>query len=444
MKGLKAKIVVTLVCLALASILVPTQALDYTSGVKGNVPPLQTVLYENFVSSGDAPLGFNVTQWLVLSVLSANQTNVTMTMNGKIRDGANITMLDETRILYNLLTGENNMTANKYRNLYNFTFVIAANLTANDPIAINSQIRINATESRICRDEIGDSINRTVNILNLTRIVDDVTYSNSTVYDSITGLLLEADIKWMNVSMSFRATRTKFKVVLYTSGVVGAIPPVQWVKYENFSAAGSSVSPDFARTRWLELEGRTSVGENVTLTMVGRVNSSTGGEAIDLNETRILFNLLTGQTNMSVNPYRDAYNFTFIIAANLTTGDPITNGSRSKINATGIRTILNENNQLINRTVNVLNFTHTFGNVTYSRASVYDSISGLLLEMNVRWTDYNLSFIASQAKLSPEYIEDTSRFYYYAAVIVIIVAVVAFVVIRRRRSGYVEISPEEN
>jgi hypothetical protein len=444
MTSLKTRVTFTLACITLASILAPIQALDYNLGVEGNVPPLQTVMYENFTSSGDAPVGFNRTQWLVLSVVLANGTNVTMIMNGKSRDATgNFTMLDETRIFYNLLTGETNMSLNKYRDLYNFTFVIGANLTANDPITNSSEVRINATETRICRDEVNEPVNRTVNILNFTQTSGSVTYSNVTVYDSITGLLLEVNINWINVSMAFKATRTKFNVVFYTSGVQGAIPPVQWVKYENFSSVGSTAPPDFGKTIWLELSGRSSIGENVTLTMEGAMRNVTDNGTIDLNETRISYNLMTGQTNMSTNPYKDTYNFTFAIAANLTVNDPITNGSRIKINATDTRTILNENDQPTNRTVNILNFTRTSGNITYSNATVYDSISGLLLEMNIRWTNINMSFIATKAKLDARYIEDFTRYFYYAAVITAIVVIVAVVVIKRRRTGYVEVSPEE-
>jgi hypothetical protein len=116
------------------------------------------------------------------------------------------------------------------------------------------------------------------------------------------------------------------------------------------------------------------------------------------------------------------------------------------VNSTEIRTYSDQNNNPVNRTVNIVNLT-AFSpsmNITYSNVTVYDKITGLLLELNYTWTNnVSASFGVSEARFKAEEPEDITRYYYYAAIITAVVVVVAVIIVRRRRTGYVEISPEE-
>ena len=445
MTSLKAKIALALTIMTLTAAFTLIQAVDYNAGVQGYAAPLQWIQYGNFTSTGsNVSVNLTRTRWLTMGMVHANLTNIAMAMNGRLQNPT--ANLNETRILYNLQTGASNMSANQYGHIYNFTFIIAANLTANDPVTEGSAIRINATETRAYNGEDETPVNRTVNILNFT----EATYSNVTVYDQTTGLLLEVNMTWAGGYTRFIATRARFRVIYAVPGVEGVrsgYPPVQWVKYENFNTTGVTESlRNFSRTIWLELEVGAVTGTNVTLDMVGEVYNTTARNTTEsLDATRISNNLLTGATNMSLNPYASVYGFTYIIASNLTTNDIIVNGSRYKINSTEIRTYLDHNNNPLNRTVNILNITTYIPSMdtTYANVTVYDQITGLLLELNQTGPDGQISFNSTKARFDPRMVDDPMRFLYYAAIIITIVVVVAVIIFKRRKGGYVEVSPEE-
>ena len=140
----------------------------------------------------------------------------------------------------------------------------------------------------------------------------------------------------------------------------------QWIKYGDFvvtTPAETVISPD-----WSMMEVIGVSGKEITLRITGAYMNGTA-----LPPSEVICNIEVGRTDEWQR---------YIIAANLNQGDKILNtATADTINKTETRTILGTS-----RSVNILNFTYSAAGQDMTFTYIYDKVSGMQLEFEMKIT----------------------------------------------------------
>lgn len=205
MSNLKSKIAIALALVILAFFVAPVWAVDYTPGVSAG----QWVRYGNFVGVGTGTEEMNKTDWAKVDVVAVSGKSVTLHMSGKYKNGSDA---KQSGYIINVETGTINGSSLATGGSF---FVSAANLAEGDPLASGSPFKINKTETRSYM-----GVSRTVNILNYTYSIFGYGVKWITVWDKVSGILLEMSLSTSILTtekISFSATDTN----IYATGVTG-------------------------------------------------------------------------------------------------------------------------------------------------------------------------------------------------------------------------------
>lgn len=163
MFNLKLGICFCLVFVLLSGLVASVSATEYKVGVSVG----QWIAYGNYdvIDSGDQG---TIPSWSKLEVSAVSDQKVLFFASGMYRNGTEFYYHAERSIAENT------------------TLIIAANLTQGEFINPNQEAHINRTETR---SYLGTE--RTVNVLEYTETIEELTYSSMFVYDQNTGILLE-------------------------------------------------------------------------------------------------------------------------------------------------------------------------------------------------------------------------------------------------------------
>jgi len=191
----------------------------------------------------------------------------------------------------------------------------------------------------------------------------------------------------------------------------------QWVKYGDYvvtTPAETVISPD-----WSMIEVIGVSGKEVTIRITGAYKN---GTAIPSSE--VICNIEAGR----IDEWQR-----YIIAANLNQGDKILNLAVSDtINKTETRTILGAS-----RSVNILNFTNSFGGQGMTVTYIYDKASGMHLgmEMEITIIEPAVTYTNSYSIIDTNIfdVEPIPEFPSWSLLLILLVSVAIFGVFYRRK-----------
>jgi len=191
----------------------------------------------------------------------------------------------------------------------------------------------------------------------------------------------------------------------------------QWVKYGDYvvtTPAETVISPD-----WSMIEVIGVSGKEVTLRITGAYKN---GTAIPASE--VICNIEAGR----IDEWQR-----YLIAANLNQGDKILNLAVSDtINKTETRTILGAS-----RSVNILNFTNSFGGQGMTVTYIYDKASGMHLgmEMEITIIEPAVTYTNSYSIIDTNIfdVEPIPEFPSWSLLLILLVSVAIFGVFYRRK-----------
>ena len=222
----------------------------------------------------------------------------------------------------------------------------------------------------------------------------------------------------LTTSFAYSVSASKY----YQAGVSKG----QFVQYGNFVGIGPGLET-YNENDWVRYEVLDTNESLVTLILTG---SFKNGTSIPGNADVWMYDLEYGTANGTQSVAGP------ILAGNLSKGFWVSIGyTPNKINDTQTRTYLGAS-----RSVNVLNFTRSSENSSFSYTYFYDKDSGMLLEMNGETQEnQNSTSITRQISYA---VADTNIFgpktgipqLYIIAVVVIVVIIVAAVALKMRSS----------
>lgn len=231
--------------------------------------------------------------------------------------------------------------------------------------------------------------------------------------------------------------KSKMAITLIFMFVAASIAPINaighspgvsvgyWVRYGNFQTKGFYYNGSgYDETEWLKVEVIGVRGTEVTMSASRMLKNGSEQKV----ETNIVSDVDTGYI---YGPLAD-FNY-FVIAMNLGQNETLP-GNNGIVIKTEIRNYFG-----MNRTVDIVNFTGSGGDVSELRYEVYDQLSGLLLEMNdsivsesFPMTNSGISFEVIELNLVPKSLD---VLIYVIVGIVVVVLIVSVLVTRQVRKS---------
>jgi hypothetical protein len=215
MSNFKLKVTVALVCVLLVAFAAPALAVVYNPGVSVG----QYVKYGNIVGIGPGMESANNTDWMKIEVAAVSGKNVTLRTSGQFKNG---TAAPTSTAIYNVETGMMNGTPST------FGPIISANLNVGDTIPPSiAGLTINRTETRTYM-----SINRSVNILNMTMSMTGISYKQIVIYDKASGIALEIEMSTTITMPTPQTMKISYNVVdtnIFAAGAGGW--PIEYTIY---------------------------------------------------------------------------------------------------------------------------------------------------------------------------------------------------------------------